>query len=699
MSIEQLKKFADMDNIASELDEDELREIGMKCLSHFDDDKASMADWLADVRKVMDLASLIGGPKNYPLPNSANIKFPLVTKACYEFTSRIYPELVKDNKVVRARVIGKDISLPTDPQSKTAIATRVASYMNYQLLEKNTYWEQDLDRLLNLLALIGFVCKKTYYDPIKRDVCSDLCEWQDLIIHSDVRCLEDARRVSHVLHLHLNDLISGSRAELFLEEPIDEIIERHDDSLAKNLVDVVEMHTYLDLDDDDYEEPYIVTFLKDSGKVLRIKARFETDEMEEGQYKSIEVKKNKIVCIRPIQHFTDFHFLVNPKGKFQSVGFGTLMSSLNNAINSLMNQLLDAGQLRNLQGGFIDSRFSPVATGNTLTRPGEFVKLKAVTPGMSLKDGVFPFNYNEPSQVLMTLMGTLVDSGKDLSASSDVMTGNTNPENSKTGATLAMMKEGEKVHTAIQKRVYRSMGSEFRKIFHLNSQYLDPRVYLEVVGDDSQGQELSISQSDFDESKIKVLPVADPNIGSDMQRAARAQILAGIQTLPGVDALKVTQRLVMSLDIEHPEELLADPKAQQAPNPEIIKLQAEVQQKEVEAQQKDRELDLEEKRLQLDMMKVQSEIILNRANAMKSVALADQAKATTQIDAYDMQLNAIESQLNHMVGLHDLQVGEEQRQTENDHKQQELDQNQQEIDNAPTDTGSVAGEPSDGTST
>lgn len=702
MSLEQLKKFVDSDNIADELDSDQLNQIGQRCLHNFEEDYTSMSEWLNTVKKVIELAGLVGGPKNYPLPNSSNVKFPLVTKACSEFSSRVYPEIIKDGKIVRARVIGKDPYLPTDPRSKAALAERVTSYMNYQLLEKNEEWELQLDRLLTLLSLIGFVCTKTYYDPIKRYVCSDLCNYEDLIVHSDCKSLCEAPRVSHILHLRMNDLISAVRADLFLEDPITELLEKQTEHNSDMIYDIVEQHCYLDLDDDDYQEPYIVSFLKETGKILRIKARFEMDQTSDQEsensdvaYKSIEIKKGKIVSIKPTNHFTDYHFLVNPKGKFHSIGFGTLMFGLNNAINTLLNELIDAGNLRNLQGGFIDSRFNPVATGEVLTRPGQFIKLKAEGVGMKLSDGVMPFNYNEPSDVLFKLMGTLVASGEKLSSSTEIMTGGANPENNKTGATQALIQEGQKVHTAILKRIYRSLTDNFRKIFHLNGQYLDPHIYQEVI----EG-ELTINQNDFDETQIRILPVADPNLGSEAQRAQKIQMLAGIQQLPGVNPIKITQRIVMGLEVENPQELLADPKTQQKPDPEMLKIQGDLEERAQLLNIKGRELDLEEKKVQLQALEIQSNIILNRAKALQSVALADQAKSQSQTDQYDTKLKAIQLQLDHMMDLHQFQVDQTNKEVEQDQNQQSLDQGQQEVDqneqnqDQPESSGDMDGESS-----
>jgi hypothetical protein len=48
-----------------------------------------------------------------------------------------------------------------------------------------------------------------------------------------------------------------------------------DDSITP--YEFIEQHTYLDLDDDGYREPYMVTFHRKSGKIVRITARFDED--------------------------------------------------------------------------------------------------------------------------------------------------------------------------------------------------------------------------------------------------------------------------------------------------------------------------------------------------------------------------------------------------------------------------------------
>lgn len=628
--IKLLKQFADTVNIAEELEKEELEEVSCKVSKGFEDDFNSCANWLKDVKRVLELASLQATKKTTPLPTSANIKYPIITKAAYEFSSKVYPEIFKDGKAVKARVLGRDI---TGEKNKQAI--RVADYMNYQLLFKNEDWEADIDKLLTMLALIGFICEKTYYDPIKEECKSEICNYEDLVINSDVKSLNDAPRISHVLHLSLNEAIEHVRSGLYLEEPIKDIINKYSEQEIRPIIDVIEQHCFLDLDEDDYAEPYIVTILKEDKKVLRIAPRFAKDD--------IKIKKEKVQYINAIQYFTDYHFLPSPKGNFQSVGFGILMLHLNETINTMLNMISDAGQLANLQAGYIDSRAKVIETGTSLHDPGELKKVKT-SAGMTLRDSVHMVNFKEPSSVLYQTLGLLIETARDLSSSTDVMTGNAGTDNAKTGAVLALQEEGRKVSTSIQKRVYRSLTNKYRKLFKLNEMYLDPQMYIEVLDD-----ELAISNKDFDSSKINVIPVADPNLSSESTRIRTAQFLAGTLGMQGVKPEKVVQRIFHSTNIENPDELLMSEEemetAKQQPNPEIIKIQGDLEHKAQQLNLEGRREEREDKKLMLDAAKTEMELIKMKTEAILNIAKAEAAEAGTQLQDYAQQLEIVQHQV------------------------------------------------------
>jgi hypothetical protein len=668
-NLSTLKEFIKMDNIADEggIDKDELLKIGNKVLVGFGDDLSSSAEWLSDVKKVEELAALVTKKKSTPLPNSANIKYPLITKACYEFSSRTYPEIIKDGRVVKARILGKDFTGEKELQ-----CARVCEYMNYQLLFENTEWELELDRLLNQIALIGFICRKTYFDPIRKIIKSEICDYKDLVINSEVKSLEDARRISHVIHLRLNDLIEASRAGIFCEEVVDKLVKETEREHNDPEIDIIEQHTFLDLDHDSYAEPYIVTVVKSTGEVLRIAARYTDD--------GITVRKDKIQCIDPIQMFTDFHFLVSPKGKFQSVGFGILMMHLNETINSLLNQLVDAGQLANMQGGYRDSRLKTLKSGNNPHDPGEWKEVKAME-GMLLKDGMFPINYKEPSSVLQQLLGLLIDASRDLSSSTEVMTGGGSADNAKTGAVEALQAQGLKMFTSIYRRIYRSLTSEFRKIYSLNGLYLDPEQYYNVVDDRK-----AVFQKDFDGKTIDIIPLADPNLSSELQRSTKNQVLIAASQLPGVNPVKCSKRILMGSILDNPEELLLSEQEMNQPNPDMMKVQADIQNMSDQIKLKAEELDIRKQELQTELYKTQCECMKLKADAILSIAKAESLEAGDQLQAYMKQLDMMSQNMEHQMRM--TEMGHEQNMQANDQaheqsmQQQQMEQAQSEAQSA-----------------
>lgn len=678
--VSNLKAYAKMTNIANEGDikDEDLQKIGNRVLVGFNEDLASMSEWLADVKKVEELASLSAKKKNYPLPNSANIKYPLISKAAYEFSSRTYPELFKDGKIVKARVVGYD-----SDGTKAERACRIEDFLNYEMLFADNKWEQSTDRLLMRLALIGFICKKSYYDPIKKRIKEVLCEPQDLVVNSDIEDLDDARRISHVLHVRLNDLVSGKNTDVYLKEPVDRLVEQHCEDELDPKIDLIEQHTFLDLDDDDYQEPYIVTVIKETGEVIRIAPRFTKED--------VHGSADKIEFVDAMQLFTDYHFLVNPKGKFQSVGFGILMLHLNETINTLLNQLVDAGQLANLQGGYKDSRLKNISSGDREVIPGEFISVKAMA-GMTLKDGIVPFNFKEPSSVLFQLLGLMIQAGKELSSSSEVMTGGSNADNAKTGAVMALQAEGMKVFTSLHKRLYRSLTDGFKKLYVLNSIYMDPEVYFNILDDKK-----AIFRTDFDLKSIDVIPTADPNLSSELQRSARTQLLLAAQQLPGTDKLKITKLILINANLGVPvSDVMPTEGEQQPPDPVMLKLSADIQHMADQIKLQAHELDLREKELQIQLIKAEVECAKLKADAILSLAKAEAAEAGSQMAEYNTQLSAIDSHIAAMQHAAEFGQANQMHQNDMNMQQQQLDQQSQEAQQNAQPSTPVDAAPSNG---
>lgn len=623
----QLKDYLQSINIATNLEESDLSQIGSRVVQGFDEDKASCAEWMQQVEDAQKLVKLVREPKNYPLPKSANIKYPLITSACSQFASRTYPEIIKNGRVVKAVVIGAD---PTGEKEKRA--ERVARHMSYQLLYESDEWEQTLDKLLIMLANVGFVCKKTFFDPFTNRNRSILCNYDELIINTNIPNLKEARRISHLLTVHLNDLIEGARSGIYLKAVIEELQNSTPSDRYDEPIELIEQHRYLDLDDDGYEEPYIVTYCKKNNKVIRIVAR----------YTDVDIKvneNNEVLRISPIHYFTDFHFLPSPDGKFHSLGFGTLMLHLNETINTILNQLIDSGTLANLRGGYIDARLK-LPSGQTLHDQGEWKRIKSV--GMvNLRDGILPIDYKEPSSVLFQLLNLLIQAGKDLSSSTEVLKGTQETSRSPASSVMAMIEQGLKELMAIQRRLYRSLKEEYQKLFRLNQIYLDPQEYTVILD-----EPLAIAQSDYETQSLDIMPIADPNLSNEMHRLVQDQALLAILDRPEPDKHEILRRHLELLNVAAPEKILPPPQPNQPPPLDAVKLQGELEDKAKKLDLKEREVKLKEQQFEADLVKQKIELMKLYAETIKTMAEAEAAEQGQQLDIYTSHVNAVKTKID-----------------------------------------------------
>ena len=667
----KLEEYANEINLVQYLDDDELVKISAQVIAGIDEDKTSQRLWMQAVEEAQKLTKLEREPKNTPLPQSANIKFPLITNACYQFASRTYPEIIKDNRVVKGEVLGKD---PTGDISNQA--NRISTHMSYQLLGPNSEFETSMDKLLVVLPNVGFLVKKTYFDALKKRNVSILCNYQDIILRNDkdIQCLDDLRRITHVLYYHLNDLIENSRSGLFSEKAVDKIRAISYGQTNVKACKIYEQHCFLDLDDDGYEEPYIVTVDETTRDVLRIVARYTKDDIEYNQ-------DNKVKRIKTIQCFTDYHFLPAPDGSFMSVGFGTLMLHLNETVNTVLNQLIDAGSLANMQGGFIDARIK-IQGGQLYQDPGQWNKVKGLT-GISLKDGILPITYKEPSQVLYQLLGLLISTAKELSSSTEVMQGTQNAQNVPATTIMALVEQGMKVFNAIQRRLYRSLKEEYQKLFNLNKRYLDPHEYQLVIGD-----QFAISQNDYQTANITIIPIADPNLSSDAQRMAKAQYMLNLASQPATNAYlntpAIIQWILEQADVPHPEMFLKSPQQiqqQQRPNPQAIKAMSDAKVAQQEVQIKARHQDLKEKEFAAELAKIEAQITQMQAHAVKLVADAQSVHKNDQLSELGLQLDTIKSKIQSVSEAHQNMVNNDIAQKEVAVKQQMVNNQTQQVQN------------------
>jgi chaperonin GroES len=592
LSMEEGPQLRDIDsiNLALSLDEDKLKEIGSSCKEGFEVDLQSRSTWERDLEDWTKLAMQVREEKSFPWRGASNVKYPILSTAAMQFAARAYPSLVpQDGKVVKASTIGKD---PTG--EKLEKASRVSTYMSYQVLHEMDNWEEDMDKLLLMLPIVGTVFKKTFWDKSSEKIKSCLVLPKNLVVNNWASSLDEAERISEIITLSPRVFKERQLQKIFRDVDLGSPEQAPGDLLETSPYTLIEQHTYLDLDDDGYAEPYIVTFHKQSGEVLRIVDRFSAED--------VKTEGEKVVKITATQFYTKFSFVPNPDGSFYSIGFGVLLGPLNESVNTLINQLVDAGTVSNLQSGFIGKGIR-LKNGETGFTPGEWKPVNAT--GDDLRKQIVPLPAKEPSAVLFQLMNALVTSGKELASVAEIFVGKMPGQNTPATTTMASIEQGMKVFTAVYKRIYRALKTEFTRIYTLNSQYLDPNTYAAVV-------DVSVGPEDFNDDTYDICPGADPSSMTQTEKLMKAQGLLELLPTGMLDPVEVVKRVLEAQEQPNWEKLLSQQIQQTGqfeppPDPKLqemqMKSQLEQQKVQMNAQalQQKMELQARDSAVQLSM--------------------------------------------------------------------------------------------------
>jgi chaperonin GroES len=624
-----LRLFIESVNIAEKLDEEVLKEISAQVSEGFEYDLRSREDWEKCLDEWTDLALQVKEEKNSPWPGASNVKYPLLSTAAMQFNARSYPSLVPSTgDLVKCEVIGSD---PT--QQKLERAKRVSRFMSYQLLHEMEGWEEDMDKLLIMLPIVGTLFKKTYYNSVLKRNISELVMPKDVVVNFWAKNLETAERISQIIRLNKRQIKERQLSKLYLEVDLGEpnlsstdpkVSVEQDNTLP---YEIIEQHTYLDLDDDGYDEPYVVTFDRASQQILRIAARFDETTVK------IDAEGN-LQQILPIQYYTKFSFIPNPNGGFYDIGFGLLLTPINESVNTLINQLIDAGTLNNLQGGILGKGIK-LKMGENQWKPGEWkTALSAVD---DLRKQILPLPTKEPSKVLFELMGTMVTSGKELASVAEIFVGKMPGQNTPATTTMATIEQGMKVFTAVYKRIYRSLKSEYKKLYALNRIYFDPEKYAQVL-------DSSIQPTDFDEISYDVCPTADPSTPTQTEKLLKAQGLLELLQLGTLDPLAVTIRVLEAQEQPNIEQLFNQQIKETGqftppPDPKVMaaQMKAEMDAQKMQMQQQmdqfKMELEARDKVMQMMMKAQEHQVEMQHKQEMAAVdtAVAVQKQRTQAI--------------------------------------------------------------------
>ena len=497
------------DNLAEFLDESVLEELASELASDFDDDIGSRKDWMQTYVDGLELLGMKIEERTEPWEGACGVYHPLLSEALVKFQAETMMSTFPAAGPVKTQIIGKET-----PEKKAA-AVRVQDDMNYQLTDVMTEFRPEHERMLWGLGLSGNAFKKVYFDPHMDRQVSLFVPAEDLVVPYGASNLETSERVTHVMRKTENELrrlqVAGFYRDIDLGEPenaLDEVEKKIAEKMGfrattDSRYKLLEMSVDLDLPGYEHEEdgkktgiklPYIVTVEKGSSKVLAVRRNWEPDD---------ETYQKR-------QHYVHYGYV--PGFGFYCFGLIHLIGAFAKSGTSLIRQLVDAGTLSNLPGGF-KARGLRVKGDDTPISPGEWRDVDV--PSGTIRDNLLPLPYKEPSQTLMVLLGQIVDEGRRFANTADLQISDMSA-NSPVGTTLAILERTLKVMSAVQARIHYSMKQELKLLKGIIAAYT-PEDYNYQPTEGSR----KAKRSDYD--NVDVIPVSDPNASTMAQKIVQYQ--------------------------------------------------------------------------------------------------------------------------------------------------------------------------------
>ena len=497
-------------NLADEMDEKELTSLVGDLLGEFDEDISARKDWIQTYVDGLELLGLKVEDRTEPWPGACGVYHPLLSEALVKFQAETMMSTFPAAGPVKTQIIGKET-----PEKKDA-AVRVAADMNYQLTDVMTEYRPEHERMLWGLGLSGNAFKKVYYDPNLARQVSMYVPAEDVVVPYGASNIQSSPRVTHVMRKTPNELkklqAAGFYTDADLGDPVDTF-----DEVEKKIAEkmgfrassderfkILEMHVDIDLPgfedkNDDGEEtgialPYVITIEKNTQTVLAIRRNWHPDDKG-------KQKRN---------HFVHYSYI--PGFGFYAFGLIHLIGAFAKSGTSIIRQLVDAGTLSNLPGGF-KTKGLRVKGDDTPIAPAEFRDVD-VSSG-TIKDNIMTLPYKEPSQVLYTLLGTIVDEGRRFAGAADLQVSDMSA-NSPVGTTLAILERTLKVMSAVQARIHYAMKQEFILLRDIIRDYT-PESY------DYEPEDGTPHAKKGDYDLVTVIPVSDPNASTMAQKVVQYQ--------------------------------------------------------------------------------------------------------------------------------------------------------------------------------
>jgi len=517
----EIKPATFEDNLIDEINPMDLPEISSELLAKIRGDLDSRRDWEKTYADGVKLLGLKIEQRTEPWDGACGVFHPLLSEAVVKFQSEMILSTFPASGPVKTQIVGKMT------REKEEAANRVSEDMNYQLTNNMPEYRPEHERLLWAVPFAGSAFKKVYFDPNLGRQVSMFVPPEDIIVPYGASDLNTSPRVTHRMRKTENDIrklmASGFYAEMDQlptpEHFRSDIQEKRDRetgvvSINDDRYTILECHCECDLpgfEDEDEDGnptgiklPYVITMFS-TGELLAVRRNYlEHDEL----------KKRR-------DHFVHYPYI--PGFGFYGFGLIHLVGGFADSATSLMRQLVDAGTLSNLPGGF-KSKDMRVKNDDTPIAPGEFRDVDVV--GATIKDSIVPLPYKEPSPTLFNLLNTIVEEGRRFASVADLKVADMSA-NSPVGTTLAILERNLKVMSAVQARMHAAMRQEFKLLASIIRDYTPPEYNYESDGP------RRAKQSDYD--MVEVIPVSDPNATTMAQKVVQYQ--AALQLAQGAPEL------------------------------------------------------------------------------------------------------------------------------------------------------------------
>ena len=541
-------------NLADYISDSALQSLAGDLAGDIDNDRNSRKDWENTYTEGLKLLGLNMEERTEPWNGASGVFHPMITEAVVRFQSETITETFPAVGPVRAKIVGKET-----PEKKEA-AMRVQDDMNFQLTEVMKEFRAEHERMLWSLPATGSAFKKVYFDPSLDRQVSIFIPAEDILLPYGTSDIQACYRVTHQMRKTKNEIIklqqAGFYADVDIGEPdkaTSEINKAKDketgfSDLNDDRFTLYESHVDLYLKDDPLCEddakialPYVVTMIRGTNTVLAVRRNWREDD-------DLHLKR---------QHFVHYQYIPG----FGAYGFGLfhLIGGFAKSATSLMRQLIDAGTLSNLPGG-LKTRGLRIKGDDTPIAPGEF---RDVDVGSgAIRDNIMPLPYKEPSQVLMTLLGNVVDEGRRFAATADIKISDMGA-NAPVGSTLALLERQLKVMTAVQARVHFALKEELQLLAVIIRDYTDDEYTYEPDGEEGPKAKAS------DYRHVDILPVSDPNAATLSQRVVQYQaVIQMAQMAPDIYDLPALHRGMLDiLGIKNADKLVPLPEDQKPIDP------------------------------------------------------------------------------------------------------------------------------------